>query len=315
MNLNSLKYFGRKSGIQRQKKWEYYNAKHGEEIEQMYTSGMFLNEIANHLNLKNYDLISNILKARGVVLRSRCDAKSLADVRYIDTHNGRKYSLNHDYFKTWSSNMAYILGFAYADGNVHDTSFKIALKGTDADLLYQIKKEIEYTADIGYYDAYLKGKSHEVSKLLIRSKVLTDDLKALGVVPNKSLIIEFPDIPKQYESDFLRGYFDGDGSVGQQYPTNSKGIRTKIGQVRVRVCCGSEGFLTTMRDKFFKVYGLRNVKVSKCKKNLYEISYSTKDSITLYEIFYKNNSMCLKRKKEDFEKFINQRNEDIENNK
>ena len=34
----------------------------------------------------------------------------------IQSANSRKYRINQDYFKTWSHNMAYILGLWYADG-------------------------------------------------------------------------------------------------------------------------------------------------------------------------------------------------------
>jgi intein/homing endonuclease len=35
----------------------------------------------------------------------------------------------------------------------------------------------------------------------------------MGMVPNKSLVLKFPDIPKEMYRHFIRGYFDGDGSL------------------------------------------------------------------------------------------------------
>lgn len=41
-----------------------------------------------------------------------------------------------------------------------------------------------------------------------------DRLIDLGVVPVKSLILQFPTkVPEQYMRDFIRGYVDGDGAV------------------------------------------------------------------------------------------------------
>lgn len=37
----------------------------------------------------------------------------------IQSANARKYRINQDYFKTWSHNMAYILGLWYADGCIY----------------------------------------------------------------------------------------------------------------------------------------------------------------------------------------------------
>ena len=48
----------------------------------------------------------------------------------------KKY--NKDFFKTWSSDMAYILGFMYADGNIIKTkrgTHFIAVYSADEDIL------------------------------------------------------------------------------------------------------------------------------------------------------------------------------------
>ncbi|MEL3972227.1 LAGLIDADG family homing endonuclease [Rossellomorea oryzaecorticis] len=34
-----------------------------------------------------------------------------------------------------------------------------------------------------------------------------------GIQPNKSLSIQLPTIPDSYLNHFIRGYFDGDGSI------------------------------------------------------------------------------------------------------
>ncbi|PFJ83212.1 hypothetical protein COI97_30425, partial [Bacillus cereus] len=44
----------------------------------------------------------------------------------------RKYGITEDYFKTWSNNMAYILGFIVADGVIQKESY----------ILENIKKEL-----------------------------------------------------------------------------------------------------------------------------------------------------------------------------
>ena len=40
-------------------------------------------------------------------------------------------------------------------------------------------------------------------------------LKKLGLHPNKSLTIKFPNIPTKFQSHFIRGVFDGDGSINK----------------------------------------------------------------------------------------------------
>ncbi|MBQ5475411.1 MAG: hypothetical protein IIT65_12140 [Lachnospiraceae bacterium] len=49
----------------------------------------------------------------------------------------------------------------------------------------------------------------------MNSKQMAEDLFQLGVTPNKSLTldIKFDLIPKELIHHFIRGYFDGDGSI------------------------------------------------------------------------------------------------------
>ena len=60
---------------------------------------------------------------------------------------------------------------------------------------------------------------------IIRCKCDFSDLNKLGVVERKSLILTFPteqQVPKHLMPHFIRGYFDGDGSVYKQKQGNTK---------------------------------------------------------------------------------------------
>lgn len=45
------------------------------------------------------------------------------------------------------------------------------------------------------------------------SRQMFDDLTALGCVERKSLTLQFPMLPSSLNPHFIRGYFDGDGSI------------------------------------------------------------------------------------------------------
>lgn len=47
----------------------------------------------------------------------------------------------------------------------------------------------------------------------ISSKIISKSLESIGMVQNKSLVLEFPKIPESMYRHFIRGYFDGDGSL------------------------------------------------------------------------------------------------------
>ena len=121
---------------------------------------------------------------------------------------------NENFFKKWSPEMAYVLGFFTADGNMiknkrgaHFIEFQIA----DKDLLEKIKKAFNSNHKITVRKR--RGIWKTSYRLQIGSKEIFNDLLKLGLTPNKSKIIKLPNISDKYFSHFLRGYFDGDGNV------------------------------------------------------------------------------------------------------
>jgi hypothetical protein len=66
-----------------------------------------------------------------------------------------------------------------------------------------------------------------------------DDLCYHGCVPNKSLILKFPTINEGLISHFIRGYFDGDGTVGEYQNVKNSNSKT----LRSGMCSGSKEFL------------------------------------------------------------------------
>ena len=74
-------------------------------------------------------------------------------------HN-RKF-FNENFFKKWTPNMAYVLGFIYADGNLIHTkrgTWFWSLQITDKDILEEIKKALDSSHIVS------KKKKHENQK-------------------------------------------------------------------------------------------------------------------------------------------------------
>lgn len=72
------------------------------EIIKLYLDGSSTSDIANLANVTSR-YVRMVLTDNNVEMRARGSWK-------------RKYDINEDFFKTWSNNMAYILGFFIADG-------------------------------------------------------------------------------------------------------------------------------------------------------------------------------------------------------
>lgn len=137
------------------------------------------------------------------------------------------FSINESYFdEIDSSEKAYILGFIFADGNVSDGldnhyRMRITLKAEDEGHLQKIKLALGFGGEV--HIRSLKSKirkeyndNYMIAELSISNKHLIIRLKELGVVPAKSSVKQYPNIPKEFNRDFIRGYFDGNGCIYSQ---------------------------------------------------------------------------------------------------
>lgn len=139
--------------------------------------------------------------------------KSIASVNPVN----EKYFDKVDNFKK-----AYWLGFIMADGYTYKTpnrekyELAIKIKSTDIDHLKEFAKDIEFPEEkiiigfgkrngsINYYCQLRTYNTHLVKTVMNKHKI----------VQNKTYVQCLPDsIPKEYISDFIRGYWDGNGTL------------------------------------------------------------------------------------------------------
>lgn len=154
---------------------------------------------------RNKDAI--IWKAKQLKLKKTPETVALCKT------NNKKYHINENYFNEYSSTMFYVLGFWCADGCItsvkgKNKAFDIHINIKDIELLKNILKDMDSNHKIYTYDTSCK--------ITIVNNKIYDSLTNLGFTERKSLILKFPEwIPEKYLNHFIRGYFDGDGSVAQ----------------------------------------------------------------------------------------------------
>ena len=138
--------------------------------------------------------------------------------------NKQGYPRDEFYFnKIDTEEKAYWLGFLYADGCVHSNNYEISVNITDKEHIEKFKTAIKA---FNHSITEIQDKRFQNAKTLyqfsIRDKQLHQDLIKWGCIPQKSLLInKIPNIPRDYVSHFLRGYFDGDGSLHYLRGTNN----------------------------------------------------------------------------------------------
>lgn len=206
-------------------------------------------------------------------------------------HNKKEF--NEDFFKSWSSQMAYVLGLIYSDGTIEDVRkssrtcyLGITSKGKqlilDVQKVMLSKHNLYHRVEHQYkFSDQRTGISKENWTLRIGSKKLFDDLVKLGLEPQKSLLLKFPEISNEYLGFFVRGYFDGDGSISTYIPKGRKSYR-----VRITFTCGSKQFLESLSKRL-------NIILNVDDKNIYfqhayKLMYNKHDSLKLLSFMYKN---------------------------
>ena len=243
-----------------------------------YLIGLSYNLLSEKYNICTWS-IGNVLKKNNIKPRIR------------------KHNCNEDYFEKIDSNKkAYWLGLLFADGYVRKRkqfngehkqggTVGISLKNGDEYLLEKLIIDLEST-----YKLSKQIKDEFLSyKLEVNSSKMADDLINLGCVPNKSLKLLPPILTEEFIPHFIRGYFDGDGSIGKY----NERIKFSL--------LGTNDLLIWILN-FFKNKGMRTTpKISK-KKNIYTFQVNSKSDIELIEniLYTSSNDYYLKRKKEKF---------------
>ncbi len=204
---------------------------------------------------------------------------------------------------------AYYLGLFYADGNLFKSCMRITL--IDREILEMLNKKIFVNREIKTHKS--KNINHQDTYLLmISNKYVSDRMRKIGLYENKSLTISFPEIilNSKYLTDFIRGYFDGDGGVSKCFKYKGK---NKISYDYSISICVSKNFGPTLKNI------LNNLNIQcylKPHDRVYKLMIGkNEDKFKFYDLIYSENSeFYLKRKRDSLNEFKKQYF-DFQNNK
>lgn len=220
----------------------------------------------------------------------------------------RRYNLNENYFEVIDScEKAYWLGFIAADGYITRRKTGQAVLGislAEIEPLERFREDISTDKPIYRYDwkdnpgKYSDGTEF---KLLLVSDKLVNDIEKHGIVERKTFKLKFPkDLKEEYYSHYIRGYFDGDGSV---FYTSSRGKKDEVLCVTI---CGTNSFLTDLSEKI-GVSSDKIYKDNRTKNDCWSLKlYNQTFALPFYSYIYKNinGEYFLHRKKKKFDDYI-----------
>jgi DNA-binding transcriptional regulator WhiA len=130
----------------------------------------------------------------------------------------RKYDVDDNYFEVIdTAEKAYWLGFMLADGWVTKTEDKVGLSLAikDKGHVEKFKECVKSESPINVYNGSGYNEETVYARIIITSPKMKKDLIDKGVYISKTDIVKFPfdEVPVEYHFDFIRGYYDGDGSI------------------------------------------------------------------------------------------------------
>lgn len=212
-------------------------------IEPIYAKTKSVNQTAKTLGI-SWNTCKRILDEYGISTYSK--ANQYGECKDIECFSSIK-----------TEEDAYWLGIMYSDGWVRADRNEIGLGSIDRELIERFKAYTGTTNSIQVKEKdYCKGKtfpggricksSKEFYTITFSSKKTKENLKKLGCMPKKSLILCCPtkeQVPDELLWHFFRGYVDGDGWL--RYNTNShkytvgligtqKFIEELTGRLRIR---------------------------------------------------------------------------------
>lgn len=262
-------------------------------IIELYKKGVSQEGIIKELNLSfGFNKVRKILVENNVHIRDNKEAYQVCKKPEL-----RKYLVNDNYNFN-SHNGAWILGMYAADGYLPITKGAVnkiilSLQKQDKEILEMIAKELEYTGPI---HEYISVEGYPFVSLSITSKKLRQEFEKYGIVNKKTFKLhKLPSLlPKKYMIDYIRGFFDGDGSI--YYDKEKKCYYSSF-------CCANKSFLLDIAQFLHDNYGLKIPTVSEDVRHQhinYSIRYYKYDTLKLGEIFYNNNYLALPRKKNKY---------------
>ena len=245
--------------------------------------------------LTNYFPISQVA-INALLRRNGYDAKSASELK-------RKYPIVEDFFDDINTEeKAYILGLLYADGynDTNRNSVSLGLKETDREILDKITVLIQPTKPLQYINTQNNGfkNSQNQYRLVMESRKISQRLIELGCGKAKTHNLVFPtgtQVPKYLQRHFIRGYFDGDGSVSGDKQKQLSFVGTIDFLLHLQQILIEElGFSKTKLDQRHKeredeIRSLRYCGINQC--------------ITFRDWLYKDATICMERKKNIFDTY------------
>lgn len=200
------------------------------------------------------------------------------------------YEYNIEEFTQDNEYTYYLLGLIASDEVIEKYHTKIGLK--DLELIEKIRDLIVPEKPIYH------NKRDNTWYLKISNKRYVDFIRNAGLTERKSFTLKMNDeiLKSNNFRHFIRGYFDGDGTVDISRNTNGKSNKSYY-KTSMRICSASIDILLQIQNFLVEEYGLNKNKIVREKNNtFFRLKFQGKQADMFYNIIYTDATIYLNRK-------------------
>lgn len=197
-----------------------------------------------------------------------------------------------EWWQTWSPELAYVLGFAFADGGVGKNRNSLTLSQSEKEILENMASIVP-NGQLSY------SLGAKVWRLRFCEPNLNSILATHGIVANKTVYGSWDaSLPIELIPHYIRGFFDGDGHIF------IASVAKDVCHVGLMFVCHSKEFLMAL-EQTLRCYGASARKITQDGNN-FRLRYNRhSDLACIHSILYPTTAQIyLDRKKRVFDEVI-----------
>ena len=200
----------------------------------------------------------------------------------------------------WSPEFAYAIGLLVTDGNLSPDGRHINFTSKDEELVELLARILELKNKIG---KKARGYSQNKKYFVIQfgDVLFYRYLQKIGLLPNKSKILEKIKIPASYFFDFLRGHLDGVGTFHSYFDPrwrNSYMFYTIF-------MSASKKHIDWLRSEALRKLRISGHVTKGKTSSVYQLKFAKAESLKLLaKLYYNPQVVCLSRKRKKIEEAL-----------
>lgn len=201
----------------------------------------------------------------------------------------------------WSPNFAYAIGLITSDGCLSRNGRCVTFVSKDEDQVRNFTRALGIEVKIGYSQKHDAYGARRCSRVQLGDVLFCRFLLSIGLMPNKSKVLKAVEVPEGYFFDFLRGLFDGDGSIHSYYDSRWKSSF----MFYTIFASASAEFILWLQNEINGHLGVRGHITHARNSIVYQLKFAKADSIKiLRSMYHASDLLCLSRKRLKVERIL-----------